>query len=278
LAADSQGGGRRRAARCGHRSARSRRQPPPAGRERRAPQRRAGGRRAPAPGGPHHPRRRGALRRQASAWRADRHGQGRPGGREGSAPARRPDPRRGRVDLHRLRHAARGGRGGPGRRRPPAPRAPGGDRRGSRCRVSALAHSVTTRPDEYELFCDGFRALTQIDLSQYKRGQMERRIRSFAQRRGVNDLRAYLGQLRSDAKLLDEFLDRVTINVSQLWRNPEQWTMLARDVLKELADSGRIRAWSAGCSYGAEAYTLAALCQEVAPDVRVDIRGTDIDR
>ncbi|HEY1370806.1 MAG TPA: protein-glutamate O-methyltransferase CheR [Gaiellaceae bacterium] len=141
--------------------------------------------------------------------------------------------------------------------------------------MSALA---VTRLDDYELFCEGFRALTQIDLSQYKRGQMERRIRSFAQRRGLVDLRTYLGQLRSDAKLLDEFLDRVTINVSQLWRNPEQWTMLARDVLVELRDSGRIRAWSAGCSYGAEAYTLAALCQEVAPGVRVDIRGTDIDR
>jgi chemotaxis protein methyltransferase CheR len=145
--------------------------------------------------------------------------------------------------------------------------------------MSALAHSHSApRLDEYELFCDGFRNLTQIDLSQYKRGQMERRIRSFASRRGVDDLRTYLGHLRSDAKLLDEFLDRVTINVSQLWRNPEQWTMLARDVLKELSDAGRIRAWSAGCSYGAEAYTLAALCQEVAPKVRADIRGTDIDR
>jgi chemotaxis protein methyltransferase CheR len=142
--------------------------------------------------------------------------------------------------------------------------------------VSALAHSI--RLDDYELFCDGFRSLTQIDLSQYKRGQMERRIRSFAARRGVHDLGTYLAQLRGNTTLLDEFLDRVTINVSQLWRNPEQWTMMARDILKELAESGRIRAWSAGCSYGAEAYTLAALCQEVAPGVRADIRGTDIDK
>ena len=39
-----------------------------------------------------------------------------------------------------------------------------------------------------------------------------------------------------------------------------------------------MRAWSAGCSYGAEAYTLAAVCREAIPHARVDIKGTDLDR
>jgi chemotaxis protein methyltransferase CheR len=132
--------------------------------------------------------------------------------------------------------------------------------------------------DDYVDFCEGIRRLTQIDLAQYKRGQMERRIRSFAGRGGIDDLGEYLSALRADKGRLDEFLDRMTINVSQLWRNPEQWDMLAGKVVPELADHGRIRAWSAGSSYGAEAYTLAAVCREVAPRTRTDIRGTDIDR
>ena len=112
--------------------------------------------------------------------------------------------------------------------------------------------------DEYTAFCEGFRSLAQVDLLQYKRGQMERRVRSFAERRGATDLAAYLVDLRRKPGELDAFLDRVTINVSQLWRNPEQWRVLAGKVLPELAAAGRVRAWSAGCSYGAEAYTLAA--------------------
>jgi chemotaxis protein methyltransferase CheR len=133
--------------------------------------------------------------------------------------------------------------------------------------------------DDYVDFCEGIRRLTQIDLSQYKRGQMERRIRSFAGRGGIDDLDAYMDLLRRDKGRLDEFLDRMTINVSQLWRNPEQWTMLSTKVVPELAQGGRVRAWSAGSSYGAEAYTLAAVCREVTPSTtRVDIRGTDIDR
>lgn len=135
--------------------------------------------------------------------------------------------------------------------------------------------------DDYTLFCEGIRSLTRIDLLQYKRGQMERRIRSFAQRRGVSDLPTYLLQLRRDRAELDEFLDRVTINVSQLWRNPEQWDVLEKEVLPELianATAGRVKAWSAGCSYGAEAYTLAALFRQLDPRTRAEIVGTDIDR
>lgn len=131
--------------------------------------------------------------------------------------------------------------------------------------------------DDYEVFCEGVRGLCQVDLGQYKRGQMERRIRSFAHRRGSDGLHEYLTVLRREPSELEDFLDRMTINVSQLWRNPEQWALIGDSILPELASGGRgITAWSAGCSYGAEAYTLAALCRENS--ARATIRGTDIDR
>lgn len=143
---------------------------------------------------------------------------------------------------------------------------------------TAVARSRAAVTDDYVGFCESFRALTKIDLGQYKRGQMERRIRSFAQRGGVTDLIVYARTLQADPVELERFLDRVTINVSQLWRNPQQWSLLARDVIPEIAKGGRIRAWSAGSSYGAEAFTLAAVCKDAAPAARVDILGTDIDK
>jgi chemotaxis protein methyltransferase CheR len=132
--------------------------------------------------------------------------------------------------------------------------------------------------DDYVAFCEGVRGVCEIDLLQYKRGQMERRVRSFAERRGHADLATYLRLLSSDAAARDEFLDRVTINVSNLWRNPEQWERLRHDVVPALAADGTLRAWSAGCSYGAEAYTLAAVCRLAAPAAYTSILGTDIDR
>jgi chemotaxis protein methyltransferase CheR len=138
--------------------------------------------------------------------------------------------------------------------------------------------TVDLAAEEYRGFCTGVQRLCGIDLAQYKRAQMERRIRTFAERRGITRLSEYLGVLAKSKEELDAFLDRVTINVSQLWRNPEQWELLRTKVLPEFAERGRLRAWSAGSSYGAEAYTLAATCAEVLPHARVEIVGTDIDR
>ncbi len=131
--------------------------------------------------------------------------------------------------------------------------------------------------DDYIAFCEGLRKICGIDLTQYKRPQMERRLRSFFARHGYSKLTDSLERLRGDKQLLDELLDRVTINVSQLWRHPEQWERLEHDLLKDLATGGRLRAWSAGCSYGAEAYTLAAVCSQAIPGAQVRILGTDID-
>jgi chemotaxis protein methyltransferase CheR len=139
------------------------------------------------------------------------------------------------------------------------------------------AAAPATTVDDYAVFCRGLGTLTGIDLMQYKRRQMERRVRAFAERRNAATLPDFLRMLERDEELLGAFLDRLMINVSQLWRNPEQWDTIASELLPELARAGRLRAWSAGCSYGAEAYTLAALCQSTIPTVPVRITGTDID-
>lgn len=132
--------------------------------------------------------------------------------------------------------------------------------------------------DDYVAFCEGLRQICGVDLSQYKRPQMERRLRSFFARKGITLLTDCLDALRKDKTELDALLDRVTINVSQLWRHPEQWVRLERDILPELAAAAQVRAWSAGCSYGAEATTLAAVCHRAIPNARVKITGTDIDK
>jgi chemotaxis protein methyltransferase CheR len=149
-----------------------------------------------------------------------------------------------------------------------------------------MSFTTTTAParggaqDEYEEFCVAFRRVCGIDLLQYKRGQMERRIRSFVStRHGDLSLLDYATTLKADKDELNRFLDRVTINVSQLWRNPEQWETLEEQILPDLAESGRnrVRCWSAGSSYGAEAYTLAAIARRAIPRAQTTILGTDID-
>jgi chemotaxis protein methyltransferase CheR len=134
--------------------------------------------------------------------------------------------------------------------------------------------------DDYQLFCAAVQRVAGIDLAQYKRAQMERRIRAFAEQQKAGSLDAYLRQIQADPAALERFLDRITINVSELYRNPDQYALLAQRVLPQLpAGRSSVRMWSAGCSYGAEAYTLACLALETyGTDVRAQIVGTDIDR
>ena len=141
--------------------------------------------------------------------------------------------------------------------------------------------TATLKTDDFVALCELVRRLCGVDLLQYKRGQMERRVRTFAQRRGTPDLTAYGARLKADKEELDAFLDRVTINVSHLWRHEDQWTALGRQILPELAENGRVRCWSAGSSYGAEAFTLAAVARDSGvggTESRVEILGTDLDR
>lgn len=138
--------------------------------------------------------------------------------------------------------------------------------------------------DDYVVFQMGLRRLAGIDLAYYKRRQMERRTRAFAARQGVSgDLVDYLEVLKRDRGQLDLFLDRMTINVSQLWRNPEHFRTLETKILPDLSErvgrSRHLEIWSAGCSYGAEAYTLAVICREHADLLSLPprIMGSDID-
>jgi chemotaxis protein methyltransferase CheR len=145
-------------------------------------------------------------------------------------------------------------------------------------RQAGTEFTATVKADDFVALCELVRRLCGVDLLQYKRGQMERRVRTFAQRRGTPDLAAYGARLKTDKEELDAFLDRVTINVSHLWRHEDQWAALGRTILPELARNGRVRAWSAGSSYGAEAFTLAAVAKESIPHARVEIQGTDLDK
>lgn len=122
-----------------------------------------------------------------------------------------------------------------------------------------------------KLFCG-------LDLEAYKRPQMERRIRANMDKCGAKTFIDYFSLMQKNSQLFDEFMDRVTINVSEVFRNPEQFDVLRNKVLPELVSKfGNLSIWSAGCSCGAETYTLAIILDEIAPKGRHTILGTDID-
>ena len=130
----------------------------------------------------------------------------------------------------------------------------------------------------YDRMARDVRSLLGIDLSQYKPAQVWRRVNGFASARGFADADTLVKKAREDTVLRQAFLDMLTINVSEFFRNPEAWEALAAQYLKPML-SGRmpVRIWSAGCSLGYEPFTIAMLCREIAPQTPVHILATDLD-
>lgn len=132
----------------------------------------------------------------------------------------------------------------------------------------------------YESFKDAVFSLTGIDLNSYKERQMKRRIEALITKNGINSYSDYAFYLKNNKSMLDEFINYITINVSEFYRNPEQWQVLEREVIPYLLDRfGKdLKIWSAACSTGDEPYSLVMLLSRFLPLNRIKVIATDIDK
>ena len=96
--------------------------------------------------------------------------------------------------------------------------------------------------------------------------------------RGYQGFPEFLRALDQDRVLFDAFFKHLTINVSQFFRDFNQWKTLQDVILPKLtAGKTSLKMWSAGCSGGQEPYSLAIVMAEYFPQVRPTILATDID-
>lgn len=132
----------------------------------------------------------------------------------------------------------------------------------------------------YEEFSAGILKLTGIDLSQYKERQMKRRIDSLISKNEIKGYDEYLEALKNSVKLYEEFMNYITINVSEFFRNKEQWALLKSEVVPYLINNfgKKLKIWSAACSTGEEPYSLVMLLSEFLPLSDIHIIATDIDK
>lgn len=117
-----------------------------------------------------------------------------------------------------------------------------------------------------------------LQLENYRGRQLERRLTFFRQRHGLGSNVEVAARLRADTAFRQEFSDFMTINVSEFFRNPERFTDLRERHLPALLGRRQsLKVWSAGCSIGAEIYSVAMLLPELAPGRRHQLLATDID-
>jgi chemotaxis protein methyltransferase CheR len=133
---------------------------------------------------------------------------------------------------------------------------------------------------DYEWFKGSVLGLTKIDLNLYKEKQMKRRIDTLIAKNNITGYDKYVEALRSDKSLFDEFVNYITINVSEFYRNPDQWEFLDKEVFPQLISKfgHHLQIWSAACSTGDEPYSLVMALSKHLPLSEIKITATDLDK
>ncbi|MDI6799690.1 MAG: protein-glutamate O-methyltransferase CheR [Actinomycetota bacterium] len=137
---------------------------------------------------------------------------------------------------------------------------------------------VLNKDTEYEYFKKHVLSLTNIDLNAYKEHQIRRRLPFIMDPTGAKDYYQYIKILASDEAKLNKFVNWLTINVSEFYRDIRKFDELKEKVLPHLLKRSRtLKIWSAGCSIGAEAYTVAIILSEIDQRLKHEIIATDLD-
>ncbi|MEI3610789.1 CheR family methyltransferase [Pseudogracilibacillus sp. SO30301A] len=131
---------------------------------------------------------------------------------------------------------------------------------------------------DYNSFVNKVNDEIGIDLNLYNEAQMSRRLTSLRNKRSFTDFSSYYLALSRDDGLKNEFLDRITINVSEFYRDPRRWDVLRDIIIPELIKNKKhFTIWSTACSTGEEPYSLAIMLQEHFSNITNSIIATDID-
>lgn len=116
------------------------------------------------------------------------------------------------------------------------------------------------------------------DFSGYARASVYRRIKRFMGQKHLHNLQELRAPLFTDSFFFENFLQEVTVNVTEMFRDPSFFLSLRQNVLPILSTYPFIKIWDAGCSTGEELFSLAILLQEEGLLQRTKIYATDINQ
>ena len=130
--------------------------------------------------------------------------------------------------------------------------------------------------DELKNLTDFIRNVHGFDFSDYSVASLKRRVTRIMQLQKLTlfDLRTLL---TNDIDYFESFLIEVTVNVTEMFRDPSFYKSLITNVIPYLQSYQRIKVWNAGCSTGEELYSFAILFAEQKLYERSFFYGTDIN-
>lgn len=137
--------------------------------------------------------------------------------------------------------------------------------------------TVSTEDIELRLFLEAMYSRYHYDFRGYSKASLKRRLLLACERMGFPSLSALQGQLLHDDTMLPQLLSYLTVQVSDMFRDPGYFRAIREQVIPHLKTYPSLKVWVAGCSSGEELYSLAILFREEGLEDKTMFYATDIN-
>ncbi|MBW7847181.1 MAG: protein-glutamate O-methyltransferase CheR [Bacteroidales bacterium] len=139
------------------------------------------------------------------------------------------------------------------------------------------AHLLHVQDVETELLLEAIFRVYGYDFRNYNRAHIKRRIVQRQNQMGLDSISAFQHLLLRDKEVMKQVLKDLSINVTEMFRDPPFYESMRKEVVPVLKTYPYIKTWHAGCSTGEEVYSFAILLKEEGLDKRTQIYATDFN-
>ncbi|MBL7717223.1 MAG: protein-glutamate O-methyltransferase CheR [Flavipsychrobacter sp.] len=131
--------------------------------------------------------------------------------------------------------------------------------------------------EELELLLNDVLEVHGYDFTDYSRASIHRRVNRLLMLDSFPSFAELRFRVRNDAAYLKRFVEEITVNVTEMFRDPDAYRAIKELVFPQLFSKPFIRVWHAGCSTGEEVYSMAILLHEAGLLHKSLIYATDIN-
>lgn len=125
-------------------------------------------------------------------------------------------------------------------------------------------------------FVNAVKSVSKYDFSEYSDKSLKRRLQKILDDYNTNII-GLITNLRTDQSFLETIVKEITVNTTELFRDPQVWHLLRSRILPRFKNNKTINIWHAGCSTGQEVYSMMILLNEMGMFDRAKIFATDLN-
>lgn len=135
---------------------------------------------------------------------------------------------------------------------------------------------MTITEQDFQLFLFALKTSSKYDFSDYSEKSLKRRLAKVLTDNKLN-ITALVNKIKNDQQFVEKIVKEITVNTTELFRDPQVWHAIRYAVLPKLKNNTNINIWHAGCSTGQEVYSMMIILNEMGLLDKSKIYATDLN-